>query len=250
MGALTVGHDSEGGLLLNGVITSALGNLFPFETPDGRGFPDNMNFEIAINPVTTLKDFHSKTEGLLQGIRDRGFELLLEPTIKYPDEALKHPEAYISGCNPDYSAYTQLENKAPDFLKMDATRSCGAHVHVGDDQLDPYNFAKWMDAFVALPLLLKEKYNTRRSLYGGAGCLRVKPYGAEYRTLSNVWLASPELREFVWEGTHKAVEQSKKGEFTDVIPNWVDIPKSIDTHDIKTAKEAIDRLYIFGITEC
>ena len=250
MGTLTVGHDSEGTLLHNGVITSALGNLIPFETEDGRGFPDNMNFEIAINPVTTLKEWHSKTESLLQGVRDQGYDLLFKPTVKYPDESLKHPEAYISGCNADQSAYTQADNVAPDFLKMDATRSCGAHVHAGDYNMDPYNFAKWMDAYVGLPLLLKEEQNTRRSLYGGAGCLRVKPYGAEYRVLSNVWLDNKEFREFVWEGTHKAVEQCKKSDFNTTVENWQDVPRSIDTHDVGTAKATIDRLYIFGVQEC
>lgn len=249
MKKVTIGHDSEFGLIRNGVITSALSNLYPFESPDGRGFPDNMNAEIAINPVTTLKDFHSKTEGLLSIVKGQGFDLLMDPTIKYPDEALQHPLAYISGCNPDLSAYSQLENEAPDFTKMDATRSCGAHIHVGDEGVDPYRLAQWMDAYVALPLLLKEKPSTRRSLYGGAGCLRIKPYGMEYRTLSNVWLDSEELRAFVWENTHKAVEAARAKPF-DTVDDWWNVPEAIDTHNLKLATDMINHLEPIGVRAC
>lgn len=246
---LTIGHDSEFGLSKDGVILSALDHIKPFESEDGRYFPDNLNTEIAINPVTTLKSFHEKTENLLNHIRSQGFDLIMEPIIKYPNNTLDHPQALISGCNPDFSGYTFQENESPSFEKMDGTRSCGAHIHVGDSSIDPFNFARWMDIFVALPLLLKEKNSTRRSLYGAAGCLRVKPYGAEYRTLSNVWLNEPNLREFVWEGTHKAVEKSKKTNSLD-LNITVPVQVAINQHNIDLANKLLDDLYIFGVTKC
>jgi len=242
-----LGHDSEFGLSLGGRVVSALDVLKPFEIKEGRGFPDNMNAEIAINPVSSLKEWHHNTEALLSYIRDQGFDLVMKPVIKYPNEALKHPDAYISGCNPDFSAYTMNENVAPNFAKMDSTRSCGAHVHVSSDGLDPFNFTRWMDSYAALPLLIKEEVNDRRKMYGGAGCLRVKDYGAEYRTLSNVWINDEETREFVWEAAHKAVEMSKKQQ-SYVVDDWPDIPTAIDTHDINLARRIIDRMYIFGVS--
>ena len=243
---ITIGHDSEFGLKKGGEIQSALDVLVSCDNKHGRIFPDNMNAEIAINPCETLTEFHENTESLLGLARDMGFELVMEPVIKYPDRCLAHPDAKVSGCNPDMSAYLLEDNVAPDFEGMDGTRSCGAHVHIGDRTIDPFHWTKWMDALVTLPLLFKEKPSDRRKLYGSAGCLRVKDYGAEYRTLSNVWLDDRGLREFVWEGAHKAAELSKTEQFNS-IADWPEIPTAIDNHDLGLAQKVIDRLYIYGV---
>lgn len=103
-----------------------------------------------------------------------------------------------------------------------------------------------MDLLVTLPLLKHETPSNRRSMYGGAGCLRVKPYGGEYRVLSNVWLDDTAKREFVWEMTHKAAELCSTDPST--IEDWWDIPEAIDTHDLVLAQRCIDRLYIYGVT--
>lgn len=244
---ITIGHDSEFGLRKDGHIVSALDELTREDYPEGSLFPDNLNCEIAITPVETLRDFHLKTESLLNRVRDKGYELIMEPTIIYPSDACFHPDAMISGCNPDYSAYTQQENKAPDFTRSNM-RSCGAHIHAGIEGLDPYEWTKWMDLLVAIPLLCIERESTRREMYGAAGCLRVKEYGAEYRTLSNVWLDDRALREFVWMGTHRAAEMSMKANFHEV-EKWMDIPRAIDSHDTELANEIIDRCYIWGIQD-
>jgi hypothetical protein len=246
---LTIGHDSEFGLRHKGVVTSALDVLEREDYPEGSLFPDNLNCEIAITPVTTLKQFHSKTESLLNRVRDKGYELIMDPTILYPVNCLFHPEAMVSGCNPDYNAYTKDENEAPNFTRTNGTRSCGAHIHAGVEGLNPFAFAQWMDLLVAIPLLGVEKKTERRSMYGAAGCLRIKDYGAEYRTLSNVWLDDKSLREFVWEGTKKAVEHTKKGNNILSVAAWHEIPQAIDTHDTELADAIIDRCYIWGVND-
>lgn len=245
---ITVGHDSEFGLKVNNKLVSALDYFKTnYESKAGRIFPDNMNCEIAINPVDNEKDFHQYTEELLGEVQRQGYELVMLPVIKYPDEAMENPLAYISGCNPDYSAYSMMENQAPDFNTMDSTRSAGAHVHVGIDGLNVDNWARWMDIYVGLPSLKIEVPNKRRQLYGAAGALREKPYGGEYRTLSNVWINNPELRSFIWEGTHKAVEQSFKHDSREVISDWFEIPTAIDTHDLDLADHVINRLNFLGV---
>lgn len=246
---ITIGHDSEFGLQSKGQIVSALDHIKEYEGDAGRYFPDNMNCEIAINPVSDLAMFHRYTDDLLDRVQSKGFELLIEPTIKYPDEAMENPLAYISGCNPDFCAYTGTENNAPDFEKMDSTRSAGGHIHVGVEELDVQSWVRWMDAFVALPLLKHEKKNNRREMYGGAGAFRAKPYGGEYRTLSNMWIHKPHMREFVWNQTIAAVEESMKHDIRDVVDKWSDIPLAIDTHNLELADQAMKRLYIFGVKE-
>ncbi len=248
MTTTTIGHDSEFGLIQDGHIISALDVLQREDYPEGSLFPDNLNCEIAITPVTTLKEFHSKTESLLNRVRDKGYSLIMEPTIKYPVEAMGHPDALVSGCNPDWCAYTMTENEAPDFSIGSTVRSCGAHIHAALDDVCPYEWTKWMDLLVAIPLLGVETNSARRSMYGASGCLRVKEYGGEYRTLSNVWLEDPALREFVWNGTFKAIEMARSNKFQDVI-DWHEIPQAIDEHDIELADTIIDRCYIWGIQD-
>ena len=243
----TIGHDSEFGLELGGTIVSALDHLTREDYPEGSLFPDNLNCEIAITPVETLRDFHLKTDSLLNRVRDKGFNLIMEPTIDYPAEAMGHPDAQISGCNPDFDAYTLQENIAPDFTTSNI-RSCGAHIHASLGGVDPWEWAKWMDLLVAVPLLCVEKESLRREMYGKSGCLRVKPYGGEYRTLSNVWLDDAAMREFVWAGTHKAIEMASKADFRN-IADWHEIPDAIDDHNTELANRIIDRCYIWGIED-
>jgi hypothetical protein len=244
-----VGHDSEFPLEHKGRLVSAL-DVFQedvYEDECGRYFADNMNCEIAINPVTTEKDFHGYTEHLLDKVRSQGFTLRMVPTAKYPDEALQHPLAYISGCRPDLSAYTGQENKAPDFAEMDSTRSMGAHIHLEHgDEFTSGTWAKWMDAYCTLPLLFRETPSTRRSMYGGAGALRVKPYGTEYRAMSNNWLDDKELRSFVWHATHEAAEAAERG-YIDTLDLDYLVPRAIDGHDLVLAQRALDLLYIHGV---
>ena len=248
MKSQTIGHDSEFGLMQGGQIVSALDafNEDVHTTEAGRFFADNMNCEIAIEPVTTLDKFHQYTEDLLGAVRGMGYELVMKPTIKYPERCMEHKMARVSGCNPDYSPYHMATNDAPDFTTSDSTRSCGAHIHasLAPDQ-DPYWFSRWMDVYVGLPLLFAEEKSTRRDMYGKAGCMRVKPYGAEYRVLSNVWLDDPVKREFVWHGTHKAIEMSNVE--PEEIMDWWDVPMAIDSHDLELAQRCIDRLYMYGV---
>lgn len=248
--SITIGHDSEFALAQHGMAVSALDvfNEDVYEDIHGRYFADNMNMEIAINPVTSLKDFHGHTESLLDNVKGMtGYDLMFEPVIKYDSKYLSHPLALISGCNPDLNAYTEKVNEAPVFSEMDGTRSLGGHIHAQLDGANPYWFARWMDMLVAVPLLQHETPSSRRELYGQAGCLRVKPYGAEYRTLSNVWLDSEDKREFVYEMTHRAVELAHTKDPNDV-EQWWDVMLAINNHDLDLASQVMDRLYIYGVT--
>lgn len=246
--ARSFGHDSEFGLERDGFVFSAL-DVLPgrIESEEGALFPDNLNAEIAITPVTTLSEFHRKTEHLLGVVADLGFTPVMSPMVDYPDDALKHELAHVAGCLPDRNAYLQDRNPAPKMVEMGTQRTCGAHVHAALlDRGNPDWFARWMDILVAVPLLAREEQSDRRRWYGDAGCLRVKDYGAEYRTLSNVWVADPALREFVWDGANRAAELA---ETTDPshFDQWEDVPLAIRYHDLGLAAQIIDRAFIYGV---
>lgn len=243
------GHDSEFALIANNRVVSALDAFDEevFKSPSGSYFADNMNCEIAINPVTDLKDFHEYTEDLLGQVRGKGYQLLMRPVIEYPDSALKHKLAYISGCDPDMNAYTFMENKAPDFAKMKPIRSAGAHFHIEHGiEVDPANLARWLDIYVGVPMILREVPNDRRKMYGSAGCYREKPYGTEYRSLSNVWLDDYDLRSFLWNMGQEALDKAKNYISFEYDPNST-ARQIIDSGNTKMAGMFIDEMHDLGV---
>jgi hypothetical protein len=84
---------------------------------------------------------------------------------------------------------------------------------------------KQLDCFLGLPSLLWDGDTARRKMYGAAGAFRPKPYGVEYRVLSNAWLLSEERMRFVYNQTVSAVDNliegnrpfERMGHFTQVI---------------------------------
>jgi len=109
-------------------------------------------------------------------------------------------------------AWTKRVNPAP--AAADATlRSAGGHVHVGTTE-DPIEVIRAMDLFLGVPSTTMDctpQALARRQLYGKAGCHRIKDYGCEYRTLSNFWIFSPKMIQWVYEQTAKAIDFVAKG---------------------------------------
>jgi hypothetical protein len=242
---LKLGHDSEFGLSLDGTIVSALDHLAQEDYPEGSLFPDNMNCEIAITPCSELQEWQDKTEFLLDKVRDKGFDLVMTPTILYPDECMKNPLAYISGCNPDFSAYTGDEQNAPDFKKSNGLRSCGAHVHFSTE-LNPHRVCQWLDVLLGIPLLFKEKPSIRREMYGQAGSMRTKEYGGEYRALSNVWLEDAANRENVFNNTEYALFLATEMQVSDVVDVEL-VQSAINNHNLEQAHEVLSALWLRDI---
>ena len=60
--------------------------------------------------------------------------------------------------------------------------------------------------------VIADQGHLRKQLYGKAGAFRPKPYGVEYRVLSNFWIFDKEKTNTVWNLTERAVEHvySKK----------------------------------------
>jgi len=58
-----------------------------------------------------------------------------------------------------------------------------------------------MDLYLGVPSVLMDKGELRKQLYGKAGAYRMKPYGVEYRTLSNFWIFSDTTIGWVWDNT-------------------------------------------------
>lgn len=180
---------------------------------------DNVAVEYNIPPATTRDEFISYNMEMISRLRTRasemGLELLNVPIAKFEDSQLNHPNAMAMGCDPDYNAYTNVMNNAPDAMQMEGLRTGAGHVHIGMETLKiSPNYSRELvlhcDAVVLAPFLLEghgtpEMY-LRRKYYGASGAFRPKTYGVEYRALDNFWLASEELMGLVFDRVKYAAE--------------------------------------------
>lgn len=193
----------------------------PFKVPGGAIQVDGTAAEFNIDPATGSTDFYIKIQTVLKAIRERlgeNYELVFEPVGRFDKEYFdKLPKSATElGCNPDFNAWTGTVNPPPDASgDMYGVRTASGHVHLGwtedQDPTDPSHIADCnlvaqnLDYFLGLPSLMWDRDNTRRKLYGRAGAVRYKPYGVEYRVLSNRWVADKALTQYVFTSAYSAV---------------------------------------------
>jgi hypothetical protein len=181
----------------------------------GEGFAvqeDNVAIEFNIPPASTAREFVdsiSRTIKVLNdGIHERhGLHVVNNlSAASFPPAELEAPAARVFGCDPDFNAWTGQKNPRP-RAKDRNLRSCGGHIHIGDyDQMIPgERIIKMMDLCTGVPSVLMDDGVERRKLYGKRGAYRNKPYGVEYRTLSNFWIFKPALIEWAFRQTERAV---------------------------------------------
>ena len=166
---------------------------------------DNVSLEYGIPPASTAQEFI----GSINAVMERSLAYLPNLSfsklscIVFPEDQMEHPLAHIFGCEPDFDAWTQKANKKPkpphDFM-----RSAGGHVHV-ETTLDPIRVIRLLDLYLGVPSVLMDNGEDRKKLYGKAGAHRIKPYGVEYRTLSNFWIFEDRLIQWVWDNVERAL---------------------------------------------
>ena len=147
--------------------------------------------------------------------------------------------ARVFGCEPDYNAWTGEVNPKP-HCDNPNLRSAGGHIHVETD-LDRRAVIQAMDLFLGVPSVLMDKGEERRKLYGAAGSYRSKPYGVEYRTLSNFWIFDEKLIKWVWNNTEEALYEVKEEPYlATVLSREKDnILRAINTGCKKTAEKLV-----------
>lgn len=228
---LTVGCDPEGFLFhkkekrfisAHGIIPGTKSS--PHKVSKGAVQVDGMAAEFNIDPARTREEFVENTTSVistLSSMLPKGVELSFVPVAHFSAEtwAAMPPEAVELGCDPDYNAYTGDANPRPDGARD--FRTAAGHIHVGWTknmaQDDPGHveacrmMAKQLDFYLGLPLLLCDPDPTRRTMYGKAGAFRVKPYGVEYRTPSNVWVNDPEMMAWVYDRVKDAYNALSEG---------------------------------------
>jgi hypothetical protein len=194
----------------------------PHKVPKGAIQVDGMVLEFNIDPANSEDEFVDNIRTVMQELRNATpseYKFLIKPSVRFHHSHLKKQpdEAKELGCQPDFNVYTMRENPRPNAATT--LRTASGHIHIGlKEGADPNDeahiiwcatLAKHLDLFLGIRSLEWDKDKTRRLLYGNPGAIRIKPYGLEYRVLSNLWLESEDLVRFVYRQTVRCIEDLK-----------------------------------------
>ena len=220
---LTVGSDPE--IFLKtyaGDLVTSIGRLGgtksrPRLTQHGAIQEDGVAAELNPVPSSSLSEFLLNHRLVLNDLQDILTPLELEveivPSAYFKDSLLDSYQARVAGCEKDYNAWKKSENPVVN-LEDTNVRACGGHLHIGYDRaekdiLSRLEFVKALDFELGVPSVILDSCPNRRELYGKAGAHRPKfakkdgYNGVEYRVLSNFWLKSDDLMEFVYSKIEK-----------------------------------------------
>lgn len=210
----------------------------------GEGYglqEDNVAVEFNIPPAPTKEAFVASVQQVLQFITDeissQNLRIDISPTADFDFMDLLHPQAQELGCEPDYNAWTLQVNPRP--IAPPTLRSSGGHLHIGytnPDKDTSIEIIRAHDLFCGIASLSYDSDVRRREIYGKAGAHRIKPYGVEYRTLSNAWLRSQELMAFIYEQSEKAIAFVNNGNVISVEVGNL-IQEAINTGNMGIAAE-------------
>ena len=215
----------------------------------GEGYAvqeDNVAIEFNIPPAEGRSSFIASISATLKHLTDmaqtdHGLSICQLSAASFPMSELQAPAALEFGCDPDYNAWTMEMNPRPSADDK-TLRSCGGHVHIGYDmesEVSATNIVRMMDLHLGVPSVLMDKGELRKQLYGKAGAYRIKPYGVEYRTLSNFWIFDDARIGWVWDNTNRAFEAAQKFEIDE--QSGKDIVAAINGNDKDLAKSLIHK---------
>lgn len=227
---ILVGADPEVFMFQNGKAVSAFGAIQgtkdnPFKVKDGAVQVDGMALEFNIDPAMSAEQFKENIRSVMRQLQEMvpGYELNPVPVAHFGFDYIntQPKEAVELGCNPDFNAwYDGQPNPKPDAAMP--FRTGAGHVHIGwtnkADIYDPDHrnacimVIKQMDYYLGLGSLLFDADNQRRQMYGAPGAFRYKPYGCEYRVLSNAWLKDDNLIRWVFDRTVQGVNKLYEGD--------------------------------------
>lgn len=196
----------------------------PHPVDKGAVQVDGMALEFNINPAESKEEFIDNVQSVMSTLESMVPEhkIVIKPSVKFSKKVFDEApdEAKELGCDPDFNAYTGKQNPNPE-AGAGRMRTAAGHIHIGWTEGADVNhpahkeacemLAKQLDYYLGLPSLMVDRDFSRRELYGKAGAYRAKPYGMEYRTLSNFWLKSPELMAWVYDMAVKATKDLMSG---------------------------------------
>lgn len=251
---ILIGCDPEAFVKQNGIFRSAHGLIEgdkknPKKIRSGAVQVDGMALEFNIDPAKSEDEFVFLVTDVFSQLKLMvpEYEVVAVPVADFDPEYMKQQpaEALELGCDPDYNSWTGAANIKPNADRP--MRTASGHIHIGwtngkdINNYDHINQARMagrqMDFFLGLGSLLYDNDTKRREMYGKGGCIRIKPYGVEYRTLSNRWLSSENLMRWVYRNAVKGMHELMNGR--DLADKYGDIQEIINTSNRKEAMKII-----------
>lgn len=218
---ITIGADPELFLVQGDNLKSSVGLIggnkeYPRAITDRPGFfvqEDNVAVEFNIPPAKTLQEFVDSINWSLSAITSEVDKFGMKPadiaSALFPPSELLTPQAQTFGCNPDFNAWKNGKRNPRPRSRHERLRTCSGNIHVGSD-VNKIRAVQLMDLYLSVPAVLMDKDKQRRQLYGKAGSFRPTDYGFEHRTLSNFWIFKPQLVEWAYTQTIRAINHAKR----------------------------------------
>lgn len=237
----------------------------PYPVIGGAVQIDGMAAEFNIDPVDNYEDFDMNIRKVLKSLRSflpKHYDLCAVPSVEFSQQVWDKAPARAKelGCTPDFNAWTGSVNPPPHDPENPTLRTGSGHLHIGwtDDadvtslehMSNARDLVKQLDYYLGAWSLTQDKDPTRRRLYGKAGAMRYKPYGVEYRVLSNFWVLNASKRLAVWNRMQQAIwdmrnlylpDMAEKFKFNDTLIESIDTSK-LDPSFSKSFKFPIQTL--------
>lgn len=229
----------------------------PYCHQHGRMHWDNLLLEICPDEATTEDEFlvHIKEMMAYAATKAKEKQCQLTP---YASAYVSHDLATsetgtVFGCDPDMNAYTRTFQTI-DSNMVSNLRTAGGHIHIGlpeaKTMAQKVILAKLCDLYLGIPSVLLDQDRIRRRLYGKAGSFRPKPYGIEYRTLSNYWAFNDRYIKWVYNQVEEIADFFKQvdAEVNSSNDEWkamlnpevsAEIAEIINQHDVRKARAHI-----------
>lgn len=230
-----------------GLIPGTKDEPFPISEQGHAIQTDNVMAEFCVPPATNAKDLHNSVLYCLTTINKMLPENMVTKVLASAHLDKKHldnEQAQTFGCDPDYNAYSLTQNQSCDSNTN--LRSAGGHIHIGYNNPnfeDNIKIIQAMDLFLGLPSLFLDTDVERRIMYGKAGAFREKPYGVEYRVLSNFWIGALNKIEWVFNQITRVVNFiNDSNELSD--EDQVNIQLAINNNDKGLALKVMNKYNI------
>jgi len=218
--------------------------------PLGDGYAvqeDGVALEYNIPVCGTVADFTAAIEEGLRRSKAKlpaGYGTIIKPDHIFDRGQLTDPLAWVSGCDPDFSAWTMEKREGLNYnaAAVPLARYCGGHIHISypnAKDMSPLTktyLVRVMDMLLGVPSRWLEGDSIRSQQFGTFGIYRPKSYGLEYRTMSNVWMTIPVLLKWVAEMSLYIASQAT------IAKRVHDYVYSKDTNEIPAELRSLDYL--------
>lgn len=248
----TIGADPELFLQENDKIISAEGiiggtKIKPKKVSEEGHFiqEDNVMIEFNIPPCNSKDKFVEEINYMKEYLDsyvkliNKNYNINLSTSNIFDPKVLNTEQARQFGCDPDFNVYLKDINQPPDADSN--IRCCGGHLHIGYDnpnEKTTENIIYALDIMLGLDSVLLDNDKLRKQMYGKAGSFRFKPYGLEYRTLSNFWIQDNLLIKWVYDRVESAINLVNSGLLPKILKQYeFDIRNAIDHSNVEKSIE-------------